>query len=370
MKASNVTSGCSCPKTTPPSRQAVPPPSTQGRQRSASSLSSPIGSRHRIKSLISALLTVLMLLSVIGCSAPDTRESVVCSSPVIAEWTRAVLGEDAQNLNIVTLGALGADVHSYQPTVRDIAAVARCSVFIRNGGESETWADGMIAAASNEEMHTLSLCDAMEELLCSDGGSEHDAHDGHDVHDGHAHEGHAHEYDEHIWISFDLACESVSHICRVLSEARPDMAHVYSANAAEYIRTIREIESEYAELRTECSGKVAVLCDRDPFHYLWEFLGLECEAAYEGCSAESEATFSVVARLSRVIDERGVRCVLVCESSDGGIADAVISATEQKNARILTLDSMQSSLDSPGYLEALRSNLAVLKTALANGETS
>ena len=320
-----------------------------------------------LRVLLSSLMAVLMLLPSVGCADADTRESIVCSSPVISEWTRAVLGSDADNLNIVTLGARGADVHSYQPTVRDIAAVARCSVFIRNGGTSETWADGVITAADNDAMLTLALCEEMEDKLCADVllPSEHE-HE-HEHEHGHGHEGHDHEYDEHIWISFELACESVSHICAVLSEARPAMAEKYAENAAAYVASIRAIEAEYASLRPLCEGRIAVMCDRDPFFYMWEFLGLEVEAAYEGCSAESEATFSVVSRLSRVIDGRGVRYVLVCESSDGRIADAVISASRDKNASVLTLDSMQSELGQ-GYIGALKNNLAVLRTALANGD--
>ncbi len=312
----------------------------------------------------SLLLLLAVLFSLAGCAAPDTRESVVCSSPVISEWTRAVLGEDAKNINIITLGARGSDVHSYQPTVRDIAQVARCSVFIRNGGVSETWADGVIESAANDSMQHLALCEAMENKLCSFGEQDHTENG-----DGHAHDAHAHEYDEHIWLSFELSCESLTLISDTLSKARPAMADAYAANAAEYIERIREIERGYSALREQCGDKLAVLCDRDPFYYLWDYLGLECAAAYEGCSAESEASFSVVSRLSGRIDERGIKYVLVCESSDGRIADAVISAAKEKNIKVLTLDSMQSELGADGYISALKSNLAVLTQALAqNGD--
>ena len=318
------------------------------------------GRRRFLRALIAAMLAALTFISAVGCAAPDTRESIVCSSAVIAEWTRAVLGEDAETVNIVTLGARGEDVHSYQPTVRDIAAVARCAVFIRNGGISETWADKVIASSGNEGMLTLALCEELEPMLCGDAEQGH----GHE----HSHDGHEHEYDEHIWLSFDLSCESVSLICETLSEARPDRAALYGENAAAYISSIREIEAEYAALRADCTGKAAVICDRDPFEYLWDYLGIEVEAAYEGCSAESEASFSVVSRLSRYIDGHSLDCVLICESSDGGIADAVISATRDKNARILTLDSMQSALDG-GYTGALKYNLGVLREALGvNGD--
>ena len=82
-------------------------------------------------------------------------------------------------------------------------------------------------------------------------------------------------------------------------------------------------------------------------------------------AAESEANFAVVSRLSRKIDECSAGYVLVCESSDEKIANAVISATKNKNAKILSLDSMQSAvIGDAGYIEMAERNLEVLKTAL------
>lgn len=311
--------------------------------------------------ITTVLLVSLLALPTFGCAKTDTRESIVCSSYVIYDWVLNILGEDAENHSIRLLGAKGADIHSYQPTVRDIAAVAECRVFIRNGGDSETWAEKMLGAANNKDMIMLSLCDEMQGSLCHDDGEEH----GEVSHDGHSHDAHSHEYDEHIWLSFDHALESASLIAGALSEAFPENESKYLENARAYGERILALQNEYSELSSRAENKTVILCDRDPFHYLWEFMGVECEAAFEGCSAESEANFAVVSRLSRKIDECGSGYVLKCESSDGKIADAVISATRDRNARALTLDSMQSAVvGDASYIEMLEYNLEVLKTAL------
>ena len=320
---------------------------------------------NTIRRCAAALLALLLAVPAFGCEKTDRRESIVCSSYVIYDWVVNVLGDDAENWSIRLLGAKGADIHSYQPTVRDIAAAAECRVFIRNGGDSETWAHRMLEAAGNDGMLELSLCDALEDKLCPGGEQDHHEEHGGHAHDGHAHDGHSHEYDEHIWLSPEYARESVSLIADILSEARPESASEYSENARLYNERIQALETEYRALADTAGSKSVVLCDRDPFFYLWELMGIECEAAFEGCSAESEASFSVVSRLSRKIDETGTEYVLICESSAGRIADAVISATKDKNAKVLTLDSMQSAVTGDaGYVEMLEGNLEVLRTAL------
>ena len=76
----------------------------------------------------------------------------------------------------------------------------------------------------------------------------------------------------------------------------------------------------------------------------------------------------MVSSLAKEIDQAGLGYVLICEGTDGSLARSVINATKNKNARILTLDSMQSlSEDDIGkrdYASQLLYNLEVLKTAL------
>ena len=121
---------------------------------------------NTIRRCAAALLALLLAVPAFGCEKTDRRESIVCSSYVIYDWVVNVLGDDAENWSIRLLGAKGADIHSYQPTVRDIAAAAECRAFIRNGGDSETWAHRMLEAAGNDGMLELSLCDALEDKLC------------------------------------------------------------------------------------------------------------------------------------------------------------------------------------------------------------
>ncbi|MBR7033224.1 MAG: zinc ABC transporter substrate-binding protein, partial [Clostridia bacterium] len=92
-------------------------------------------------------------------------------------------------------------------------------------------------------------------------------------------------------------------------------------------------------------------------------------AAYAGCSAESEASFETVAFLAAKVDELDLPAIMQIETSDGRLARTVRDATEDKDQKILTLDSMQSSVkdDVDGgksYLETMKKNLEVLKEAL------
>ncbi len=126
--------------------------------------------------IISAMAGMLSLFSCTGTEA-DARPRIVCTTFVLADWTREVLGDDADSFSIELLGANGADIHSYQPTVKDITLLSRCDVFIHIGGESDAWANDTLSSAANENMTRLDLSHALSDELCTeehtDEGHEH-----------------------------------------------------------------------------------------------------------------------------------------------------------------------------------------------------
>ena len=88
-------------------------------------------------------------------------------------------------------------------------------------------------------------------------------------------------------------------------------------------------------------------------------------AAFIGCSAETEASFETISFLAEKVDELGLKNVIVIESSDKKIAETVIDTTKSKDQNILVLNSLQSAdTEGTSYLEAMETNLTVLKEAL------
>ena len=96
---------------------------------------------------------------------------------------------------------------------------------------------------------------------------------------------------------------------------------------------------------------------------------LYANAAFAGCSAESEASFKTIAFLAEKVNELDLQCVCQIESSNGKIAKTVISTSKNKKAKVLTLDSLQSTTSKQikkgtTYLGVMEKNLEVLKEAL------
>ena len=114
-----------------------------------------------MKKFFACLLAVLLAgcgFSAVRAAAEAPRPlSIVCSTFPSYDWVRQILGEDADGVSLTLLVDDGADLHNYQPTVADIAAIQGCDLFVYVGGESDGWAESILAASP--QTHTLALLD-------------------------------------------------------------------------------------------------------------------------------------------------------------------------------------------------------------------
>ncbi|MBQ6823851.1 MAG: zinc ABC transporter substrate-binding protein [Clostridia bacterium] len=320
-----------------------------------------------MKKLLSLILIVMMLLTLTACgggTADDGKLSIVCTTFPHYDWVRNILGSHLSEFNLTLLLNSGTDLHNYQPTAPDLITIGACDLFIYIGGESDSWAEKALANPSNENRQELALLHSAELI----------AHQHEDNHDEHEHEeGHEHAFDEHIWLSLSNAASLVEVITSKIAEIDPENADDYNKNAERYIADIDALDEQYRECVDNADYDTLVFAGQFPFAYMACDYDLDYYAATNSCSAEMGPGVSRLLELAKVVDEKNLPAVLLIETTNRSDAEAIISATEDQDQLILTLDSMQSVNQSRidadiTYMKIMESNLAVLQQALYKGE--
>ena len=298
----------------------------------------------------------------------DKKLNIVTTIFPEYDWTRAILGDRADDVNLTMLLDNGTDLHSFQPAVKDIMKVSSCDLLIYVGGESDQWIEDALESAQNKDMKTINLMevlgDSIKEEETVEGMQESDHDHDHDHEDEEEK-----EYDEHVWTSMRNAEVICDAIAATLEEMDPENKEIYQSNAETYKEKLSALDEAYQETVNNAKQKTLVFADRFPFRYLVDDYDLSYYAAFSGCSAESEASFKTVTFLAGKVDELGVQSVLTMEKSDDRIAQTVIENTKAKDQKILQLNSMQSITseeiaDGATYLSVMEDNLGVLKEAL------
>jgi zinc transport system substrate-binding protein len=123
------------------------------------------------KNLIMVTLVILLCMgSLFACSnevnsssSKDDTEglSVVCTIFPQYDWVKEILGKQVNNVELTLLLENGVDLHSYQPTAKDIANIATCDLFIYVGGESDGWVEDALAEATNKDMQVINLLEVL-----------------------------------------------------------------------------------------------------------------------------------------------------------------------------------------------------------------
>lgn len=327
-----------------------------------------------MKKWISILLIVLLFMSTLaGCgkSAAHNNEklSIVTTIFPVYDWVMNILGDKAGNANVTMLLDKGVDLHSFQPSADDMIQISTCDLFIYVGGESDEWVDDALKEVMNKDMIVINLLDvlgdAVKEEEVVEGMEMED--EGHDEHEGNDEDEIA--YDEHVWLSLKNAATLVSAIKDTLVKLDAKNADAYSVNATAYMEKLNTLDAKYQSVIAEKKVKTVLFGDRFPFRYLADDYGLDYYAAFAGCSAETEASFETIAFLANKVDKLGLSTVLTLEGTNHKIAETIVSTTKKKTAKILTMDSMQSTTskdvkNGATYLSIMEKNLEVLKDAL------
>lgn len=324
------------------------------------------------------LVAVLAVCALSGCgtskSGEDTKDKKIKIVTTIFpeyDWVMQILGDKADKADVTMLLDKGVDLHSYQPSTADIAKISEADVFIYVGGESDEWVEDVLKEAKNKKLKVINLMDVMgdkaKEEEVKEGMQEEEEEHAEEAKDGKEEE--EVEYDEHVWLSLKNAKIFTKKIADVLSEVDKDDAKTYQANYESYAKKLDDLDKKYADAVASAKNKTLVFGDRFPFRYLVNDYGLDYYAAFVGCSAESEASFETVTFLAKKIDELGLGNVLTIEGKNHKIAKTVVDNTKNKDQKVLTMDSMQSTTskdvkDGATYLGIMEKNLEVLKEAL------
>lgn len=297
-------------------------------------------------------ISLFLCLVLCGCTAQpekphdETKLQIVCTSFPAYDFAREIAGDRAE---LTLLIKPGSEVHSYEPTPKDMIRIQESDLFICNGGESEQWAKTLITPKLNT-IYMMGCVDTVEES--ADG--IYNAEDGEP------------ELDEHVWTSPLNAIKISEEICNALCKLDTDNAEAYKTNFTAYKAQLMALDREFRQV-TKNSGKhTLVFADRFPMRYFALEYGLDCYAAFPGCSSETEPSAKTVAYLIDRVREDKIPAVLYMEFSNQKMADVICEDTGCKKLPFYSAHSVSAEQFEQGvsYLDLMRINLNSLKEAL------
>jgi zinc transport system substrate-binding protein len=250
-----------------------------------------------------------------------------------------------KHLTVEVLVGPGRNIHTYEPTPRQMVAMAEADLVLPIGVPFElAWLPRLREATPDLPVLDLLAAAGVERLpLIGHSHAEHALHE-----DGQAEE----ELDPHIWTDPRL-------VARLLPPLAAALAAADSAHAAEYAANADRFAAELAALDGEIRGLLAGFAGRRflVFHPSWGYFAaayglVQVAIEQDGKEPGARSLTGIIARARA----EGIRVIFVQQQSATASAEAVAEAV---GGRVVALDPL-----APDYVENLRRSARIIAEAL------
>ncbi|MHA7876648.1 metal ABC transporter substrate-binding protein [Roseivivax sp.] len=275
------------------------------------------------------LATALAATLAGGAQAQD-KLKVVTTFTVIADMAGNVAGDAAE---VVSVTKPGAEIHGYEPTPGDIVRASDGDLILWNGMNLELWFEQFLTNLG--DVPSVTVSEGIDPISIQSG----------------AYEG---APNPHAWMGLENALIYIDNIEEALSEADPENAETYAANAAAYKDELRDTIGPLREALEEVpeDDRWLVTCE-GAFSYLARDFGLK-ELYLWPMNADQVGTPQQVRAVIDGVREHDIP-VVFCESTvSTRPAEQVARETGADFGGVLYVDSL-SDPDGPvpTYLDLL-----------------
>jgi manganese transport system substrate-binding protein len=286
-----------------------------------------------------------------GCAASaqgsgaDDRPVVLTTFTVLADVAQNVAGD---HLRVESITKVGAEIHGYEPTPRDIAKASEADLILDNGLNLESWFGQFVESV---DVPHVVVSDGVEPLDITE-----DAYAG--------------KPNPHAWMSPVNVQLYVDNMVDAFAELDPAHAADYEANGAAYQAKLQEVQDELVTgLSALPENQRALVTCEGAFSYLARDAGLTEQYIWP-VNAEQQATPQQITSAIEFVEANDVPAVF-CEStvSDKPMQQ-VVEATGAAFGGTLYVDSL-SAADGPvpTYLDLIRYDATTIVDALTGSES-
>ncbi len=293
-------------------------------------------------------LPLVTLLAACGSGAQSGDTRVVASFYPYAYVAEQVGGT---HLEVDNLTSPGVEPHDIELKPKQVGAVQAADLVVYQRG-FQSAVDDAVEQADRSGDDVLDVAS----IVHLDDSTEEDSHE-------HAEDSHEEESttDPHVWLDPRTMITIAHEIEQRLSDADPDHASDFAANARRLERELTQLDTAFADGLKTCRTRT-IVTSHAAFHYLAERYRLT-QQPIAGIDPTKEPTPGQLADISNLVKRENITTIFAEELVSPAIAQTVARETGAKTA---TLDPIEGLGDNGGdetYLTLMRRNLDAIRTA-------
>jgi len=254
-----------------------------------------------------------------------------------------------ERADVMMLIPFGVDIHTFEPSPKERAALERSKLFIYSGSALEPWTKGLEGNNSMDISRYVKLRTLSE--------ADHHNCD-------HEHEHEPHEYDPHYWLDIDNMITAATVITQKLSAMDPLSQSYFEANLHTYIAQLERLKHDY-ETRLSTCKKDFIIVNHNAFGYLGSAYHFRI-ASLSGFSTDALPSAQSMKNLIDTVKEHHVNVVFFEPFSSARLIQTVANESNTTVAILHPLANITRTevAAQKSYNDIMRENLHKLSQAL------
>lgn len=303
---------------------------------------------------------LLLLLILTACSNEDnsTSDSELTIYTTVFPLTSFVEQIAGDTVNVESIYPPGVDMHSYEPTQKEMMSYSDGDLFMTTSNELDPVA-ASIADTINGDTEIV------ETAADIDTGAFLDSQHAHEHDHGEDEEAHDHgqgSMDPHIWLSPDLAIEMAEAVKNSLAEHNPESAEMYNENFEVLKSDIEEIDEQLLAV-TENPVNTAVYISHESIGYLAHQYGFH-QIGISGLSNQ-EPSQQELTEIIENIEAQNIPYILYEPNVSSSVTDVIREETNTEPLYFNNLESLsQDDPEDSTYQSMMKKNIETLDKAL------
>lgn len=307
------------------------------------------------------LFPVLLLLLILAAcsneehSADDGELTIYTTVFPLTSFVEQIAGD---TVNVESIYPPGVDMHSYEPTQKDMMSYSDGDLFMTTSNALDPVAASIAETINGDTKIVETAADI-------DTGAFLDSHHAHEHDHGEDEEAHDHDHgsmDPHIWLSPDLAAEMAEAVKNSLAEHNPESADMYNENFEVLKSDIEEIDEQLLAV-TENPVNTDVYISHESLGYLAHQYGFH-QIGISGLSNQ-EPSQQELTEIIQNIEAQNIPYILYEPNVVSSVTDVIRGETNTEPLYFNNLESLsQDDPEDSTYQSMMKKNIDTLDKAL------
>ncbi|SER93004.1 metal ABC transporter solute-binding protein, Zn/Mn family [Psychrobacillus sp. OK032] len=331
------------------------------------------------KSLLLFLVLLLVLFTAACGNEASPTETTQEKDDTVQVYTTVYplqyfaerIGGEAVNVN--SIYPAGANEHTFEPTQKDMMALADADLFFYIGLGLEGFVENAKKTLAGEHVKMIATIDAVPEdqLEASTNDHEHEEateeeHDHeHEEATEEGHEGHGHgDTDPHVWISPKISQNLALSIKNEFVETAPEQKETFEKNYEQLISELQKLDADFEEMALNAPNKTFFV-SHAAFGYFANTYGLE-QIAVAGLNSQDEPSQKELTKMIDLANEKNIKYILFEQNVSSKLTEVI---QQEVGAESLVLHNLgvlskEDVANNETYFTLMKRNLNTLKTVL------